>query len=110
DYIERSPDLYQAATLKRIRAGSEIAAAKYIQSRRGMERVRRSIVDTFEGVDLVITPTVRIPPFTIADLQGNLDTVRARELAMLHNARALNFSGLPTISVPCGFIRSGLPV
>src|SRR5438105_1566288 len=110
DYIEKSPDLYQAATLKRLRAGSEIAAAKYIQSRREMEHVRRSIVHTFESVDLLITPTVRIPPFTIADLQADPDTVRAKELAMLHNARALNFPGLPSISVSCGFTRSGFPV
>ena len=110
DYIERSPELYQAPTLKRLRAGSEMAAAKYIQSRREMEHVRRSIADIFESVDLLITPAVRIPPFTIADLQADPDTVRARELAMLHNARALNFPGLPTISVPCGFTRSGFPV
>ena len=110
DYVEKSPELYQAATLKRIRTGSEIAAVRYLQSRREMERVRRSIVDIFETVDLLITPTVRIPPFTIADLQGDPDTVRAKELAMLHNARALNFPGLPTISVPCGFTHSGFPV
>ena len=29
---------------------------------------------------------------------------------MLHNTRPLNFPGLPTISVPCGFTRSGLPI
>ena len=110
DYIEKSPELYQAATLKRLRAGSEIAAAKYIQSRREMEHVRRSIVHIFESVDLLITPTVRIPPFTIVDLQGDPDTARAEELAMLHNARALNFAGLPSVSVPCGFTRGGLPV
>ena len=110
DYIERSPELYQAATLKRIRAGSEITAAKYIQSRREMERVRRSIVDIFESVDLLVTPTVRIPPLTIAELQADPDTARANELAMLHNARALNFPGLPSISVPCGFTRGGFPL
>ena len=109
-YIGKSPDLYQAATLKRIRAGAEIASPKYIQSRRAMEQVRRFIIDIFENVDLLITPTVRIPPFTIAELQVDPDIVRARELAMLHNTRALNFPGLPTISIPCGFTRSGLPV
>jgi aspartyl-tRNA(Asn)/glutamyl-tRNA(Gln) amidotransferase subunit A len=110
DYIEKSPDLYQTGTLKRLRPGSEIAATKYIKSRREMELVRRSIVEIFENVDLLITPTVRIPPFTIADLQADLDTVRARELAMLHNTRALNFPGLPTISIPCGFTSSRFPV
>jgi aspartyl-tRNA(Asn)/glutamyl-tRNA(Gln) amidotransferase subunit A len=61
-------------------------------------------------VDLLITPTVRISPFTISDLQGDLDAVRAKELAMLHNTRPLNFPGLPTISVPYGFTRSGLAI
>jgi aspartyl-tRNA(Asn)/glutamyl-tRNA(Gln) amidotransferase subunit A len=110
DYIEKSPDLYQPATLKRLRVGSDVTAAKYIKSRREMDHVRRSIVQVFENVDVLITPTVRIPPFTIADLQGDIDSVRKKELAMLHNTRALNLTGLPTISVPCGFTRAGLPV
>src|SRR5205814_3565011 len=41
-YIENSPELYQAATLKRLRAGAEITATKYIESRRQLEKVRRS--------------------------------------------------------------------
>jgi aspartyl-tRNA(Asn)/glutamyl-tRNA(Gln) amidotransferase subunit A len=110
DYIEESPQLYQPATLKRLRVGSEVTASKYIQSRREMERLRRSIVRVFENVDALITPTVRIPPFTIADLQADLENVRAKELAMLHNTRPLNLTGLPIISIPCGVTRSGLPV
>jgi aspartyl-tRNA(Asn)/glutamyl-tRNA(Gln) amidotransferase subunit A len=110
DYIEKSPQLYHAATLKRLRIGSDVTAAKYIQSRRAMEQLRRSIVRIFENVDVLITPTVRIPPFTIAELQADLDSGRAKELAMLHNTRALNLTGLPTISVPCGFTSRGLPL
>jgi aspartyl-tRNA(Asn)/glutamyl-tRNA(Gln) amidotransferase subunit A len=110
DYIEKSPQLYQPATSKRIRAGSDVTAAKYIESRREMERLRRSIADVFQNVDVLITPTVRVPPFTIAALQGDLDTVRAKELEMLHNTRPINFTGLPTISVPCGFSRANLPI
>ena len=110
DYIERSPQLYQLATLKRLRAGSEVTAARYIKSRREVEQIRRSILHVFKNVDVLVTPTVRVPPFTIADLQVDLDTVRARELAMLHNTRALNLTGLPTISVPCGFTSKGLPI
>jgi aspartyl-tRNA(Asn)/glutamyl-tRNA(Gln) amidotransferase subunit A len=61
-------------------------------------------------VDLLITPTARVPPFTIADLQADQETVRAKELAMLHNTRPWNFAGLPTISVPCGFTSASLPI
>jgi aspartyl-tRNA(Asn)/glutamyl-tRNA(Gln) amidotransferase subunit A len=110
DYIERTPELYQAATLKRLRAGAEVTATRYIQSRREMEHTRRSIQRIFDTVDLLITPTVRVPPFTIADLHADPDTIRPKELAMLHNTRPLNFPGLPTISLPCGFTGTGLPI
>src|SRR5438270_8220953 len=109
-FIARTPEFYQAPTLKRLRTGEGVTAAQYIQSRRELDYVRRSIARVFDDVDLLITPTVRIPPFTIADLQGDADARRAKELAMLHNTRPLNFPGLPTISVPCGFTRSGLPI
>jgi aspartyl-tRNA(Asn)/glutamyl-tRNA(Gln) amidotransferase subunit A len=109
DYIEKSPHLYQPATLKRLRIGAEVSTAKYIQSRHEMERLRRSIVQVFENVDVLITPTVRVPPFTITDLQADLDSVRAKELAMLHNTRVWNLTGLPIISIPCGFTR-GIPI
>jgi len=96
--------------LKRLRAGADVATTTYIQSRRQLDHVRCSTGRVFNSVDLLITPTVRAPPFTIADLQADPDTVRAKELAMLHNTRPLNFPGLPTVSVPCGFTRAGLPI
>ena len=110
DYIARNPELYQAATLKRLRVGADVTTATYIQSRRRLDQVRRAIAQAFNSVDLLITPTVRVPPFTIADLQADSDTIRAKELAMLHNTRPWNFPGLPTISVPSGFTRTGLPI
>jgi len=110
DFIEKSPQLYQPATLKRLRLGADVSAAIYTQSKREMEHVRRTMSNAFEDVDVMITPTVRIPPFTIADLQADLDSARTKELAMLHNTRPINFTGLPTISVPCGFTRAGLPI
>jgi aspartyl-tRNA(Asn)/glutamyl-tRNA(Gln) amidotransferase subunit A len=110
DYIARNPELYQVPTLKRLRVGADVTTATYIQSRRWLDQVRRAIAQAFDSVDLLITPTVRVPPFTIADLQADADTIRAKELAMLHNTRPWNFPGLPTISVPSGFTRIGLPI
>jgi len=110
EYIEKSPQLYQPPTLKRLRVGADVSAAKYIQSRREMDNIRRSVANAFENIDLMITPTVRIPSFTIVELQGNIDDVRAKELAMLHNTRPINLTGLPTVSVPCGSTRAGFPI
>ena len=109
DYVSKTPELYQPATVKRIRAGADVTISAYIQSRRQLDRIRHSVTRFFDSVDLVITPTVAIPPFAIADLTDP-DTARPKELQMLHNTRPLNALGLPTISVPCGFTADGLPI
>jgi aspartyl-tRNA(Asn)/glutamyl-tRNA(Gln) amidotransferase subunit A len=61
-------------------------------------------------VDVLVTPTVPIPPPTIAELKQNPDQLRERELILLRNTRPFNVWGLPAISVPCGFTESGLPI
>jgi Asp-tRNA(Asn)/Glu-tRNA(Gln) amidotransferase A subunit family amidase len=64
----------------------------------------------FEEVDVLLTPTVPIPPPVIADLREHPDTLRPQELLMLRNTRPFNVWGIPTISVPCGFTKDGLPI
>jgi aspartyl-tRNA(Asn)/glutamyl-tRNA(Gln) amidotransferase subunit A len=109
-YIAKTPELYQPETLKRIRSGADIGTTAYIQARRQLEEIRRLAPRIFDTVDLVITPTAPVPPFTISDLLGDLGTLRPKEILMLHNTRPFNILGLPTISVPCGFTRTGLPI
>jgi len=46
----------------------------------------------------------------ILELLADLDHLRAKELLTTPNTRPFNVLGLPTISVPCGFTRTGLPI
>jgi aspartyl-tRNA(Asn)/glutamyl-tRNA(Gln) amidotransferase subunit A len=108
--LKKSPELYQPETLKRIRGAGEITAPAYIQARRQLENLRRSARATFESVDVLITPTTPVPPLTISELLADLDNLRPREVLMLRNTRPFNNVGLPTISVPCGVTKSGLPI
>ncbi len=110
EYVAKTPELYHAETLKRIRSGAEVGTAAYIHARRQLDQIRRSAPKVFDTVDLLITPTAPVPPFTISELLGDLDTLRTKELLMLRNTRPFNALGLPTISVPCGFTRAGLPM
>ena len=108
--VARTPDLYQPETLRRIRSGANISAAEYIQRRRELDQERRRIRDIFAGVDLLVTPTMPIPAPTIADLKKDPAALRPAELALLRNTRPFNVWGLPAVSVPCGFTKSGLPI
>jgi len=108
--VARTPELYQAETLRRIRSGEKISAGEYIQRRREMDEERRRALDFFADVDLLVTPTMPIPAPAIADLRRNPDALRPAELKLLRNTRPFNVWGLPAVSVPCGFTKSGLPI
>jgi Asp-tRNA(Asn)/Glu-tRNA(Gln) amidotransferase A subunit family amidase len=64
----------------------------------------------FDDVDVLLTPTVPLPPAVIAGLREHPDTLRPREMIMLRNTRPFNVWGIPAISVPCGFTKDGLPI
>jgi aspartyl-tRNA(Asn)/glutamyl-tRNA(Gln) amidotransferase subunit A len=110
DHVARTPDLYQQETLRRIRSGADIPAAEYIQRRRELEQERRRAHDFFAEVDLLVTPTMPIPAPAIADLKKDPEALRPAELVLLRNTRPFNVWGLPAVSVPCGFTKSGLPI
>jgi len=108
--VERSPELYQAETLRRLRTGEKISAAEYMQRRRELEEARRAITAVFAGVDVLITPTMPMPAPAIEELKANPEQLRPAELRLLRNTRPFNVWGLPAISVPCGFTKGGLPI
>jgi aspartyl-tRNA(Asn)/glutamyl-tRNA(Gln) amidotransferase subunit A len=108
--VARMPELYQPETLRRIRSGDHISASEYIQRRRELDQERRRASDIFADVDLLVTPTMPIPAPAIADLRKDPAALRPAELALLRNTRPFNVWGLPAISVPCGFTKSGLPI
>jgi aspartyl-tRNA(Asn)/glutamyl-tRNA(Gln) amidotransferase subunit A len=110
ELIAESPELYQPVTLERIRSGAEVSAADYIAGRRQTEELRRAVRKAFDEVDLLVTPTTCVLPSKISELLADLGTLRAKENLMLRNTRPFNAMGLPTISIPCGFTSSGLPI
>jgi len=109
-FVARSPDLYQPATLARIKSGANTSAAAALRARRELEAARHSIRRIFDEVDILLTPTVPIPPPQIADLKAHPENLRPVELLMLRNTRPFNVWGIPAISIPCGFTSDNLPI
>ena len=105
-----TPGLYQPETLARLRPGADVNTVTYIQARRELEHTRRTIGQIFQTVDLLMTPTSPILPPAIAefigDRNGSVDFVNRN----IRNTSPFDVYGWPTISVPCGFSASGLPI
>jgi len=110
-YFTKTPALYQPMTRRRLEAGAAVTAAAYIEGRRELDRLRRAVGAVFSTVDLLITPTTPVLPPTVQDAINDPGTPPAGGVApSLRNTQPFDIYGLPSISIPCGFSRSGLPI
>lgn len=99
--MAKTPENYHPRIRQNINLGVAVTAADYIQSKRGLDRWRETSAQLFPGVDLLLTPTTPGPAFPLG---------KPASLIYLRNTAMWNLFGLPTISVPCGFTKAGLPV
>jgi aspartyl-tRNA(Asn)/glutamyl-tRNA(Gln) amidotransferase subunit A len=113
-WITKTPELYQEATRNLIQGAGKTSSATYANARRQVDVVRREIKKVFATVDLLITPTQRGVAQPIAPSQpgaaGGRGTPPPGGAGGLVNTAAFDIYGLPTISIPCGFTTSGLPI
>lgn len=109
-YLPGNEKDYDPETLRRIRSGADVTAPQYIRAQRELLLQRRQILQLFERVDLILTPTTPLLAPTFDELQAAPDQLRNKEMIMLRNTRPFNVYGLPSISLNCGFSKSGLPI
>lgn len=109
DLFTRMPGRYMIPTRRALQNGENAKAADYIQGRWKLDLLRRTIDDSFKDVDLVVLPTRKRTPRTVeaAITREETDVPRNPEL---ENTQPFNAYGIPTISIPCGFTATGLPV
>lgn len=107
EYLEERRDLYAASTLERIVGGADVPATDYAEVLYQLKLGRKAIAEVFEDVDVLITPTLAQLPVTIeAALESPLEVTQI----LIRNPAPFNYYGIPTISIPCGFSREGLPI
>ncbi len=101
-WFNEAPEKYQPGTRASLQGSADAKAWQYAQARRDVDVMRREIKKTFATVDLLITPTMKTPPALLTAPGGGA--------AGGNNNSAFDVFGLPSISVPCGFTASGLPI
>jgi aspartyl-tRNA(Asn)/glutamyl-tRNA(Gln) amidotransferase subunit A len=82
--------------------------ANALTARHGFwDRVRR----VFEKFDLLLTPTLPVPPFAIGqDGADSLDGQKLGPLQWTQFTYPFNLTGQPAASVPAGWTKIGLPI
>jgi aspartyl-tRNA(Asn)/glutamyl-tRNA(Gln) amidotransferase subunit A len=99
-------------TREALTRGEKVTAAEYIEGRRHLDLIRRQVRAVFAGVDVLVTPATPVLPVTIEEAvtEAKKPSDDRKSNPAGRNLAPFNSFGLPAVSVPCGFSKSGLPV
>jgi aspartyl-tRNA(Asn)/glutamyl-tRNA(Gln) amidotransferase subunit A len=108
--IERPRD-YGPQVLMRLQNGLAIPGVTYLEALRWRGPALAAHIAATAGVDAVLAPVAPVAAPTIAETDiGNGAGAEAVIQRLTRFTRPINYLGLPSLSIPSGFTKSGLPV
>lgn len=111
DRLRSGPGMYGDDVRERIAAGKELRAVDYVRAQRERRVLAAAVDAVLRSVDLLVLPALPITAPTIdqtaIEWDGGSETVLH---ALTRMTRLANLTGLPAMSVPCGFSDTGLPI
>ncbi len=111
EFLRTRPDDYRPDVRARLEKGFAISGSDYGHARRSGELLRRDLATLFKKIDLLATPMCGIPVPRLGQQEVTIDGETVSVMAPLTRyTRVFNLTGLPAISVPCGFSSEGLPM
>jgi aspartyl-tRNA(Asn)/glutamyl-tRNA(Gln) amidotransferase subunit A len=103
--LREQPDKFGADVRQRLVTGAAYTSSEYSLARRSQMVLRRKFEQFFSEYDLLLTATTPIA----APLLDGPDAVK-QAATLTRFTAPFNFTGLPAISLPCGYTYQGLPV
>jgi amidase len=96
-----------------VELGRSLDAGHYLRSMQELQKITRQIADYFEGIDVLLTPTLGEPPAPL----GTFDSPPGEPLTALFRSAGyvpftppFNVTGQPGISLPLHWNEGGLPI
>ena len=80
--------------------------AYYLKAQKVRTKIKEDFDNAFKSCDCIVTPTSPTPAFKIGEKTEDPLSMYLSDIFTI----SANLAGLPAISIPCGFSKSGLPI
>jgi aspartyl-tRNA(Asn)/glutamyl-tRNA(Gln) amidotransferase subunit A len=108
--LRTKADLMDPVVGPRMLGERDYLATDYVKMLNELKALRASQMETLRDIDIVLSPTTRIPALPVATVDESLETYLSYAGQYMANTNIGNRLGLCGLSVPCGFTSNGLPI
>lgn len=111
-YLRERPQDYGADVRLLLQAGELLPAVHYLQAQRYRALLREQMLNALEFVDIIVCPTLPFTATTLGETTVVIDEGKPEDMlsAIMQFTGLPSLTGLPAVSVPCGFDSCGLPI
>jgi len=102
--FKTQPQNYGDNFLNRVYLGGVFSGADYVQAQRARSRLQREFAQALEKVDVIVSPTSSSPPVPFEKFSATTIAVTPSFTS------PYNQTGMPALSLPCGFNKNKMPV
>ena len=110
--FEKHRDMLKPEVVWNVELGLKLTSAQIVRAERQRAEMMARAARFFRLFDLLLCPTTIVAPFPIGEryVSSVNGVAFATYIDWLAIAYAITLIGSPSLSLPCGFTRDGLPV